>query len=703
MDTVHSFTDAYTSSSGGKTYFCHRTGMLCLEEVLAGGEYSLSGIGISGYPPETSTVPDVPRADPSVFVLKNAFRVELSGIPQTDGWEVEGFGKTREGEVLSTSITLVRKGLRAVLHTSVDGTSTVTRSLTLENLSSAPAVITKLALFGGGLAHGSVGLKTGEQFTLGYMHDSHGGCEGDYHTLTLPRGEYSFGRTVYPERFRAPFFTLENRATGITFLGQLGFSGAYTMRFRNDCRYGSTALSFSCEVGAESPVLVLAPGEVFDTPAFHFCAVAGGLDDAVNEMNDHFRLFSSPYKKEGLLEAGIGPEVDMSQESILHSIDTAASIGAEVFYIDASWYAGEHGERNWPEKCGNWDPHPFRYEMPMTAIRDCARAKGLKFGLWMDAEKVGFGSEIWDTEMPPKLRDKNGNYVLDGACRTVDASVKEGADWLFDSICSLIDRYGLDFFRLDSGAYSFTSFGERCGIPENRDLRYYANWYGIFKRLRAKYPDVIFQNCAGGGARLDFGMVAPMSNTWITDQQIAPWSYRVLNGCSMQLPVEYFVRGVGGQNVQIAASLDFQLNVARFGNPVCSYNTPASLPMNSYQLDKIGAMLKTYKEIVRPHLDGCRVYHHTPEINETAKNAVGILEIASRDKGFGMLGVFALTKPEEASRKVCFRGLSAGKRYRVWIGDRPYGELDGYTLTECGITVRIETALDSRVIVALAV
>ena len=701
---MNQFTDAYTTEENGRRFFCYRTGMTVYEEMLEGTRPYAIGWGVSGYPPQTTTTGGVPRLDPHSYVSPDFFRIAIAGRELSGGYSFERFTVTDEDGVLHARLTLLHTAtqLSVQVHTLLDGTRTLTRYLTLENRGTMPLELSRITVMGGGIAQGN-SLPIDQAFRLGYMMDSSGACEGDYHEIDLPRNTFSFGRTNYFERFRIPFFCLQNKMNGIVMCAQLGFSGAYTFRFQNCSVYGGTFLSFTADVGSTAPVLVLDPAECFDTPYMHVCVLPGSKDDAFNDMNDHFRIFNREFEKTGVLESGIGPEVDMSQEMVLAAVDRAADFGAELFYLDAAWYAPEHGESDWSGFCGTWEPETSRYPIGIEGIRDYARAKGLKFGLWVDCEKIGPRSVLWDADCPPKLRDYNGNYTIDGACRVADISVPEGLVWAEQTICGLIERYDLDFFRLDSGAYSFTSVMDHAGIPENRDLRYYANWYALFKRLRKKYPHVIFQNCAGGGARIDAGMLQPMSNTWITDQQVAPMSYRVINGCSMLLPMEYMVRGIGGQNVHIAASLEFQLNVARFGNPVFSYHTPGWLTMNETQSEKIKRMLMTYKNVIRPALPGCRVFHHTPVIDEHAPDSVGILELAAKDRTMSMIGVFTLTKPENPEFTVRFRGLSYDLLYEVSVNDIPVGHLTGYALSESGFTVRIIGALDSKAIIARAV
>jgi len=73
----------------------------------------------------------------------------------------------------------------------------------------------------------------------------------------------------------------------------------------------------------------------------------------------------------------------------------------------------------------------------------------------------------------------------------------------------------------------------RHGYVENGYWRYYEALYAIYDRLRARFPDVVFENCAGGGGRTDIGLVRRFSHTWVTDWQIAPRSFSITNGMLM--------------------------------------------------------------------------------------------------------------------------------------------------------------------------
>ena len=125
----------------------------------------------------------------------------------------------------------------------------------------------------------------------------------------------------------------------------------------------------------------------------------------------------------------------------------------------------------------------------------------------------------------------------------LDLTNPEVAKWMEQQITHVIEENHLDFFRLDYNTDPQRGIKTmRDGFIENGYWRYYEALYGIYDRLRARFPNVIFENCAGGGGRTDIGMVRRFSHTWVTDWQIAPRSFMITNGMTMALPPEYVDR-----------------------------------------------------------------------------------------------------------------------------------------------------------------
>jgi alpha-galactosidase len=436
----------------------------------------------------------------------------------------------------------------------------------------------------------------------------------------------------------------------------------------------------------------------------HLGLVYGGLDAAVNAMHEHIRasvLLPQPRGRGGWVESGIGPEVEITPESVAHAIDCAAEIGAEVFFVDASWYAPPRGA--WWSTVGDWEVDRARFPDGLAPLRARARERGMLWGLWMDAERIGAESRV-GREHPEWLAAAyDGERRLGGL---VDLTNPEAARWMEDAIAGVIESQELEFFRLDHnvGGLGMGLQSRRDGFVENGWWRYYDALYGVYERLRARFPAVVLETCAGGGGRTDLGMVRLFSHTWVTDWQVAPRSFAITNGMTMALPPESVDRLVGGQSGFTAAELDFQLRLLLFARPTVAFLRPKGASWNPLLLARVRRLVELYKGFVRPNLHGGGIYHHTPEVRSPEPAGWGVLEMASPDRRRAMCGLFRLASPAEPEYLLRPRGLDVSCRYRVTF-DSSGGtcEIDGASLVHQGLAVRLEGALTSELLLFEAV
>ena len=110
--------------------------------------------------------------------------------------------------------------------------------------------------------------------------------------------------------------------------------------------------------------------------------------------------------------------------------------------------------------------------------------------------------------------------------------------------------------------------------------------------------------------------------------------------------------------------------------------------------------LALYKDFVRPFQATGRIYHHTPVAAGPEPQGWGVLELASEDRTRAICGLFQLGNPEQTEYLLRLRGLDAGRRYRITFDNRGQTcEIDGFTLMNHGITVRLEGALTSELLI----
>ena len=699
------FADVHLTESPDPTVG-YRSGLVAYEESLIRGRFVGRSWNAAGF---LNAWDDV-RLDPTKHPTPQAFWLEIDGQLLASHWEWAGFEQVEEAAGLHVIVSL-RHAVRPIsvqVHTLLDGTPVLTRWLEVTNEGSAPASLSAVYPWSGVLgvtSRWSAHLpdKNGPLYSVGYMANAHWGDEGDFQWQPLPNGIFRIDGRYRRDRHRHPMFVLLNHATGQYFIGQLAWTAGYAFEFDLDADLGTTdqaaRLFFRGGPDAPAPQRMIAPGETVRTPEMHLGLTMGDLDTAIQAMHDHLRrsvFLPQPRGRGGWVESGIGPEVEITVPHVYNNIDDAAAIGAEVFFIDASWYAPPHS--NWWSTVGDWQVDRQRFPDGLEPIRNYVHEKGMLFGLWMDAERVGPDSRVAQ-EHPEWLA-----AAYDGERRLgsmLDLTNPAAAQWMEDQIAQVISVNQLEFFRLDYnvGGQGPGAQTVRDGFVESSYWRYYEALYAVYERLRQRFPDVILENCAGGGGRTDLGLIRRFSHTWVTDWQIAPRSFTITNGMTMALPPEYVDRLLGGQNGHIAGDIDFQARLLLFVRPTIAFLSPLGIPLNPAQLARIRHMVDLYKGFVRPMMSEGRIYHHTPAFDGPEPQGWGVLELAARDRSRGMAGVFQLSAPREAEYTLRFRGLDLGKRYRVtWDNSGQVCELDGYALMKQGVLVRVEGPLTSELL-----
>lgn len=225
----------------------------------------------------------------------------------------------------------------------------------------------------------------------------------------------------------------------------------------------------------------------------------------------------------------------------------------------------------------------------------------------------------------------------------------------------------------------------------------------MYARLRRRFPDVVFENCAGGGGRTDLGFVANFTHTWVTDWQVAPRSVAITNGMTMALPPEYVDRLVSGMNSHTRGSLELTVRQTLFGRPSTNDYNAVGSEFNTEQIDFVRHTFSIYKEFIRPFAPEGKIFHHTPEVYGEQPHGDVILERAAADGSRVVLGIFRLCRQPDGTNDTAVtvipRGIDGGKTYRVTFDNSgSTAEIAGYTLKNDGIRVLLGGVFTSELI-----
>lgn len=710
MNYTDPYFDVYRQE-GENQVFCYRSGLAVYEETLTKGVLVSSGWNAAGYP--LNVLAGYPtRIDHKLFDEPSAFHVEIDGQSIDYDLEYVDFSTNRQEDRLETVLTL-RSRIQSVLlriHTLLDGTQMLTRWLEIENLSDRTLNLSRLCLLSGGLEVMDRGSLTQNDqveqlYSLGYFDADAWGREGEFVWRDLQNASTQINTRFGSDRFRQPLVFIRNNVTGMFYFCQIGWSAGcrFTVDYRATPENQRSLLSLQAEITAHNPMRTLCPGEIYTTPEVHMGAIIGGLDDAVNEMHDHIRksVLCLPEADPSacLIGAGMGAEHDMSEETTKAFIRQFAQMGGEVFILDAGWVCPQGFPIDWLGYNGENVPNLGRYPGGMPALRDYCHSQGLKFGLWMEIERLGEQSSVYKNHPEWVAKDIYGEPP---ARPLLDLTVPEAARWAEDELARVITEYGLDLLRVDFNVPPSTYFTVRdtgTGRKECLSLRQFEAVYRLYGNLKRRFPKVIFENCASGGSRTDLGLMKYFNHTWVSDWQRAPHSLLITNGMTMALPPERVDRLFAGMNCHPFGSLDLQMRNTMLGHMTLNVISQPDALLNSQQLAFVRHSVDIYKNFIRKFLPGCKVFHHTPESDLCQKNATVAMEIAAPDGSRGAAAVFALTCAKQEPIRFFPRGLDASKTYRVTLDNSgAVATVSGYALQNDGILLRIPASLSSELL-----
>lgn len=208
------------------------------------------------------------------------------------------------------------------------------------------------------------------------------------------------------------------------------------------------------------------------------------------------------------------------------------NIVPEVFWLDAGWYPNRGDWHN----VGSWAVNKENFPNGLKPVSDAAHQVGAKFLLWFEPERVTKGSQLetehpeWLAELPSSVVSSDrGTEFPNSNVKLLNLGNKEALNWLTNHISEMITKEGIDIYRQDFNMEPMPYWEKldpplRTGISE---IRHIEGLYAFWDSLLAKFPDLIIDNCASGGRRIDLETISRSSPLWRTDYH----GYTEPNGC----------------------------------------------------------------------------------------------------------------------------------------------------------------------------
>ena len=282
--------------------------------------------------------------------------------------------------------------------------------------------------------------------------------------------------------------------------------------------------------------LYLKPGEEIRVPSVAFLFWSGTQMDGHNRFR-RFLLEHRYRKVEGepvrhYLSSGFnyrdpqpfGEYSCITSEWAVAMINRYRQFGLvpDVFWLDAGWHTGasDYQEgKNWASTTGNWTVDRERFPDGMKPVSDAAHAAGAKFMLWFEPERVVKGTQWavehkeWMLDCPQPAGSEEADWLL------FDLGNDEACDWLCKYYGDFLEENGVDWYRQDCNIKPapYWAHNDEPGRKGIKEIRHIENLYRFWDYLLDRFPEMVIDNCASGGKRLDWETISRSVPLWRSD------------------------------------------------------------------------------------------------------------------------------------------------------------------------------------------
>ncbi|MBR7141022.1 MAG: alpha-galactosidase [Clostridia bacterium] len=318
-----------------------------------------------------------------------------------------------------------------------------------------------------------------------------------------------------------PFFILKDCYSGKNFAFNFVYTGNHSEIVESHFSEGNTRVL----VGINDACFewTLKANESFVTPqAIMVCAdnereiTAQMHKFAINQIVDpYFAHKNRPV----LVNNWEGTAFDFNAEKLVGIAKKAVEIGAELFVLDDGWFGKRDSDRC---SLGDWFDNVEKLDGGLKNVADKIRALGLDFGIWVEPEMINEDSELFRSHpeyamvVPGREPIRKRNQLM------LDLVNPEVQQYLIDEIGDVIERSGAVYVKWDSNRFMSDMYSPTLNNMGEYYHKYILGLYRIIDALKKRFPTVLFESCASGGARFDLGLLYYMPQNWCSDMT-EPW------------------------------------------------------------------------------------------------------------------------------------------------------------------------------------
>ena len=482
-----------------------------------------------------------------------------------------------------------------------------------------------------------------------------------------------------------PYFILDkdaNETSGEVYFGAFKLSGNFS-GIVEQTQYGETLVQFG--INPHDFEFNLKSKESFKTPSI----LAGYSATGFETMSHNFHNFA----KDNVLRKGLRPVLYNSWEATEFKVNCdeqiklakkAKDIGVELFVVDDGWF-GERDSIN--NGLGDWYVNRKKFPNDLNPLIEEVKNNGMKFGIWLEPEMVNPLSQLykehpdWIYHFENRPTDTSrGQYVL-------NITKEEVKEFVFNTLDELLSKYDIDYIKWDANRPISQS-----GVDKSIWYNHIMALYDIVNRLKVKHEDVLFEACASGGGRIDYGILGISDDFWTSDNTDALDRLTVQESYSYIYPIKAMRAWVtdcpnflSNRNIP----LRFRYHSAMMGTLGIGSNI---LKFNDEEIEMSKKLIEEYKEI-RDVIQEGDFYR----LENTSKNKYHLYQYNKEDRTI----LFAFLPQSEIGHRgtlVKLRGLEEDTMYAANIRGKEIIKSGAYLMNH-GVEIKLNGDYDSEIVV----
>lgn len=303
--------------------------------------------------------------------------------------------------------------------------------------------------------------------------------------------------------------------------GTLAWTGNYLLKMN----VTNTKLNVIAGINEENSHYILEPKETFITPEFamtYSTSGKGGVSRTFHRWARMYKLNRGTMERDILLNSWEGVYFNVNQKEMDDMMESFSALGGELFVMDDGWFGDKYSRDKGNSSLGDWVVNKNKLPQGIEGLISSAQKHKIKFGIWIEPEMSNTKSELYEKHPDWALQCKNRSLSTGrgGTQIVLDLTNPQVQDFVFSVVNNLMTQYPeIAYMKWDANA-PMLDYGSTF-LPKEKQSHLYIEYHRglnkVLERIRAKYPQLVIQACAGGGGRINYGMLPYFDEFWTSD------------------------------------------------------------------------------------------------------------------------------------------------------------------------------------------